>query len=182
MLEVYWGCLIFGVIFALATILFADVLGHFLDSVLLTFSLDHLAWLQPLVIVGGMTIFGGSGVLLTRNTNLTGNEIIIISLLVATVTSILLYFSYILPMRSSENSSGFFMKELIGKAGEVVVPVPADGYGEVLIKIGAGNTNQIAMSYDKATFPAGTRVIVTNVKDGILYVSVYQEQNKGGTV
>lgn len=40
----------------------------------------------------------------------------------------------------------------------------------MLIKIGAGNTNQIAASSDGEDIPAGTRVVVAEIKDGVLYV------------
>lgn len=180
MQEFYWGCLIFGVIFSIATVLFADIAGSFLDSFFPALSLDHLAWLQPIVIVGGMTLLGGTGVLLTNHTELTAAEISVLSLLTATVLSALIYFLYVKPMRTCENSSGFFIKQLIGKTGEVVVPIPASGCGEVLIKIGAGNTNQIAVSNDNVALAAGTQVVVTDVKNKILYVSNYQEQHGGG--
>ncbi len=61
------------------------------------------------------------------------------------------------------------------------MPLPASGYGEVLIRIGAGNTNQIAVSNDNVALAAGTQVVVTDVKDRILYVSNYQEQHEGGS-
>lgn len=166
MLELYWGCLIFGVIFAIATIFFGD---------LFDVSLDHLEWLQPTVLVSGITIFGGTGVLLIRYTDFIGSVVVVVSLLVTTILSGLLYFVYIKPMKNCENSSGFFIKELIGKTGEVTIPVPASGCGEVLIKIGAGNTNQIAASNDKVEISAGTQVVVTDVREGILYVSSYKE-------
>lgn len=59
--ELYWGCLIFGVIFSIATILFADILDIIFDGFFLSLSLDHVECLQPMVIVGGITIFGGAG-------------------------------------------------------------------------------------------------------------------------
>lgn len=178
MLELYWGCLIFGVLFASITILFGDLL----DGYFHVFSLDHLEWLQPMVIVGGVTIFGGTGLLLTRYTEFMGPVVIVFSLLTAAILSILVYFIYIKPMKNCENASGFFITDLIGRVGEVLVPVPARGCGEVLIKIGAGNTNQIAASKDMVELPAGTQVVVATIREGILYVSHYKEQDKGGTV
>lgn len=179
MLEIYWGCLIFGVFFAIVTIVFGDVSGSHLGG---CFSGDHLEWLQPTVIVGGMTIFGGTGVLLTGYTEFIGSVVIVLSLLVAALLSVIVYFVYIKPMKNCENSSGFFIKDLIGRTGEVMVPVPPSGCGEVLIKIGAGNTSQIAASNGKVEIPAGTRVVVNEIREGILYVTSYKEQNKGGAV
>ncbi|HWR41921.1 protease [Sporomusa sp.] len=181
MLEIYWGCLIFGVIFAVVTLLFGDVL-HSALSVSPEFSFDHLAWLQSMVVVGGITSFGGAGVLLTGYTELTGSEVIMLSLFAAIVLSVLVYFVYVKPMRNCENSSGFFITDLIGKTGEVIVLIPAGGFGEVLIRIGAGNTNQTAASHDKVELPAGTRVVVAEIREGVLYVCRNNEQGGGGTV
>jgi membrane protein implicated in regulation of membrane protease activity len=182
MLELYWGCLIFGVIFAIVTVLFGDLLDSTSDGFLQVFSLDHLVWLEPTVVVGGVTILGGTGVLLTRYTKFTDSVVIIFSLLAAAMLSVLVYFVYIKPMKNCENSTGFFIKDLIGKTGEVMIPVPAIGCGEVMIRIGAGNTNQIAASKDKQEIPAGTQIVVVDISDGILYVSYYKEQDKGGAL
>ena len=47
-------------------------------------------------------------------------------------------FLYIRPMERSENSSGYSMNELTGLIGEVLVPIPVVGFGEVMVKAGAG--------------------------------------------
>ncbi|CQR72735.1 putative membrane protein YuaF [Sporomusa ovata DSM 2662] len=180
MLELYWGCLIFGVIFATVTILFGDLLDSHLDGFFHVFPLEHLEWLQPMVIIGGITIFGGMGLTLTRYTELAFSWVILFSLFTAILLSMLIYFLYIKPMRNCENSVGFFIRDLIGRTGEVTVPIPVSGYGEVLIKIGAGNTNQIAANYDNAELFVGTQVIVIDVRENVLYVSNCTEQNKGG--
>lgn len=171
MLELYWGCLIFGVVFAVVIILFGDILDGPFNEILHVFSVDHFEALQPMSIVSGITIFGGMGLLLATYTNLMNSAVVAISLLVAIVLTIFLYFIYIKPMKNCENSTGFFIKDLIGKKGEVIVPISANGCGEVLIKIGAINTNQIAASNNKLDIPAGIEVVVVDAREGILYVS-----------
>jgi len=91
----------------------------------------------------------------------------------AVLLSSLVYFAYVKPMKGAESSTGFSVQDLIGKIGEVIVPIPAKGCGEVLIKIGAGNTNQIAASSDGEDIPAASRVVVAEVKEGVLYVFRY---------
>jgi len=93
------------------------------------------------------------------------------SLLVAIVVSLCIYFLYVKRMRDAENSTGFSITELAGRIGEVSAAIPSDGYGEVVIKTGVGVTNQIAASFDKEELPAGTRIVVVEVKDDTLYVS-----------
>lgn len=176
MLEVYWMCLSGGVLFALVSIIFGDVLGDIFDGVFDALSFDHVDFLHPMVLVGGVTIFGGSGVMLSRYTAMEPVPVALLSLMIAIALSILVYFAYVKPMKNSENSTGFSMKDLVGKIGEVSVPIPVGGYGEVILKVGAGNTNQIAATLDQADIPAGTRVVVGETKDGVLYVFPYDKE------
>ncbi|WP_088228249.1 protease [Desulfosporosinus sp. FKB] len=174
MLEVYWICFSGGVLFALVTLIVGDILGDFLGGFFHSLSMDHLDVLQPMVLVGGITVFGGSGIMLNQYTHLEPVSAAIVSLVISSLVSIGVYFSYIKPMKNSENSTGFSMKDLVGKIAEVTVPIPVEGYGEVVLKAGAGNTNQIAGNLDSVEIPSGTRVVVGKEIDGILYVFRYE--------
>lgn len=174
MLEFYWICLIGGVLFAVVTIVFGDILGDIFGGFFDSLSMDHLDFLQPMVLVGGITIFGGSGIMLSQYTLLEPFPAAIVSLMISIAVSFLVYFSYVKPMKNCENSTGFSIKDLVGKIGEVTVPIPVGGYGEVVLKVGAGNTNQIAANLDQVEIPAGTRVVVGETKDGVLYVFRYE--------
>lgn len=176
MLDLYWMCLIGGVLFALVSIVFGDVLGDIFDGFFDSLSFEHIDFLHPMVLVGGITIFGGSGVMLTKYTHMDPGPAAILALMISIAVSILVYFSYVKPMKNSENSTGFSMKDLVGKIGEVTVPIPVGGYGEVILKVGAGNTNQIAASLDQEDIPTGTRVVVGETKEGVLYVFPYDKE------
>lgn len=175
MQTVYWGCLYGGIIFAVITIVFGDILGDAFDGLLDALSFDHLDFLSPMVIVGGITAFGGAGIMLDRLTSLETLIVAIFSMMIATSLSIFVYFIYVKPMKNAENSTGYAMSELTGKIGMVTIPIPEEGFGEVLIKIGAGNTNHIACSCDGEKFAAGTRVVVAGIKDGAVEVIRYQD-------
>lgn len=175
MLEIYWICIIGGVLFALVSIVFGDILGDLVGGFFDFLSFDHLDFLHPMVLIGGITIFGGSGIMLSRYTHMEPVPVAILSLMIAIAISILVYFAYVKPMKNSENSTGFSIKDLVGKIGEVTVSIPVSGYGEVLLRVGAGNTNQIAASLDQSEIPTGTRVVVGETKDGVLYVFPYEE-------
>jgi membrane protein implicated in regulation of membrane protease activity len=174
MQTVYWGCLYGGIIFALVTIIFGDILGDIFSG-LDSLSFDHLDFLSPMVIVGGITAFGGTGIMLDRLTSLETLIIIILSLIIAIALSVFVYFIYVRPMKNAENSNSYTMSDLVGKIGIVTVPVPKNGFGEVLIRIGAGNTNHIACSCDGEGFTQGPRVIVAEIKDGVVNVFRYQD-------
>ncbi|MFS0727735.1 NfeD family protein [Paenibacillus sp. 1P07SE] len=166
------ACLVGGILYAVVSVIFGDVLSEALDGMLDFLSMESMSWLQPMTLVGGITAFGGAGLLLTRYTAIGAWAVVLIALLSSVVIGISVYFLYVKPMQNSENSSGFSFQELSGKIAEVLVPIPASGYGEVLLRVGsAGVTNQIAASHDGEPIPAGSKVVVVEVRDHTLYVS-----------
>lgn len=179
MVEVYWACFIGGALFAIVTIIFGDILGHIFDGmfdgIFHAVSGHHLDIFPPMVTVGGITVFGGAGIMLTKYTPFQTAAVILLSLFIAFLVSALVYFVYVRPMKNAENSISFSLADLEGKLGEVSVPIPVKGFGEVILRIGAGNTNQIAGSNDNTEISAGTKVVVGEVRDGILYVFKYEE-------
>lgn len=174
MLEIYWSCLIGGALFALVIVFLGDLIGHVFDGFLDFLSMDHLDFMSPTVIVGGITVFGGTGIMLSKYTSLETLAVAVLALTMSIFISALLYFAYVRPMKNSENSTAFYAQDLVGKIGEVNIPIPKKGFGEVILRVGAGNTNQIAGSFDGEELPAGIKVVVADVKEGILYVFPYQ--------
>ncbi|PAD80451.1 protease [Paenibacillus campinasensis] len=171
--ALYWGCLFGGILFAVVSVLLGDVLSSAMDGVLDFLSFDFF---NPMVIAGGITVFGGAGIMFTQYTNMAAGAHVTLSILSAIVVSILVYFGYVRPMENSENSTGFSEKELAGRIGTVTVPLPAEGFGEVMVRVGAGNTAHIASSFDRKILPAGARVVVIDVVEGVLRVSELEER------
>ncbi|PYI53475.1 NfeD family protein [Paenibacillus flagellatus] len=175
--QLFWSCLAGGVLFAVVTVIFGDLVSHAVDGMLDFLSVDGHRKLKPMVIVSGITAFGGAGLLLLHYTPLGGAPAVVVSLVAAVVVAYVVYVAYVRPMDDSENSTAFSIRELTGRIGEVLVPIPPRGYGEVLVKVGAGRTNQIAASFDGETLHAGERVVVVEVRDDTLFVSRFD----GGT-
>lgn len=173
MLELYWGCFAGGILFALVVVILGDLIGHIFSG--LGNFMAH-GVLDPVVIGGALTSFGGTGILLTEYSTVHPALIFILALMAAILLSLLIFLAYVKPLRNSENSTGFSIHDLSGKIGEVITPVPANGYGEVLVKIGAGNTNQIAASFDHEEIQSGTRVVVVEVKNDTLYVARFENK------
>ena len=169
--QVYWACLVGGALFAVITVVFGDLISNMLDGLFDFLSINGHKAFQPMTVVGAIAVFGGAGILLTRYTGLTAPVTAVLSVLTAVAAAVVVHFLYVRPMERSENSTGFSMQDLEGKIGEVIVPIPPRGYGEVLIKAGAANTNQIAASFDGDTIEAGARVVVVQVRDDTVYVS-----------
>ncbi len=173
--ELYWGCLIFGIIFAFLSVIIGDLLSDALDGMFEFLSIDGPDYIKPMVIVGFITTFGGSGILLTEYVTSIALIVIPLALIVAFFTSVLIYLFYVKPMNNAEVSTGFTYQDLIGKIGEVSIPLPEDGYGEVTVNIGGGNTNQIAKSFEHHSIPSGEKVVVIDVKESVLLVSKLNE-------
>ncbi|WP_010272778.1 NfeD family protein [Paenibacillus senegalensis] len=172
MLEFYWGCLIFGVLFALVTVLLGDLLSSAADGFLDFLSVDFL---QPMVVAGAITIFGGAGILLTKYMpGVVGWLLVLIAIVIALAGAAMIYFFYVKPMNNSENSTGYSFQDLKGCLAEVITSIPENGYGEVIVKVGAGISNKPAKSIDKQPIPAGEQVVVVEVKQGVLLVSKYE--------
>ena len=125
---------------------------------------------RPVTLLGTVTAFGTSGLVLTKTTTFTPSMVLWSSLGVGIVSFFLLYFIWVRPMEYADNSTAFSIQELKGKTGEVITTLPSKGYGEVLVPIGSGHTNQIAASIDQKEIPQGTKVVIVEVKDHTLYV------------
>ncbi|MNN21483.1 putative membrane protein YuaF [compost metagenome] len=164
-----------GALFTLISTLFGDLLGGWLEGAFDFLSVDFF---KPIISASAITTFGGSGILLSRYTNINSIAVLIISILIALLLSVIIYFAYVKPMENSENSVGFSNSELPGKLGEVTVPIPSNGYGEIMIKMVSGNTLHIASSWDGRDIPVGTLVVVVDTKDGVVQVSEMYENDE----
>ncbi len=90
--------------------------------------------------------------------------------MVALIGVVFFYFIVIRPSERTESSTGFRLDDLVGKQGEVWITIPSDGFGEVVITIAGGNTNHIAASIAGKSIPEGTKVLVKEVRDHVIYV------------
>ncbi|WP_127534739.1 protease [Paenibacillus kobensis] len=169
--ALFMACLVGGVLYTVVAVIFGDIIGQALDGALDFLSIDGHPLLNMSALAGAVTAFGGAGLLLDRYSALGVVMVVLLALLAAVIAGILVFFIYIRPMDKSENSIAFSTALLVGMLAEVLVPIPAAGCGEVLLKVGAGVTNQIASSYDGQPIEGGSRVVVVEVQDGTLLVS-----------
>lgn len=170
---VYWGFFLFGIVFGLITVIFGDLLSgidgifDFFESI----GIQSLSLFQPVSILSGMTVFGATGIIATKFTNLSLLLVLLVSIMMASLSMVVVYYAFVKPAHQAENSLAFSIRQLIGKQAVVSITVPAEGYGEVMIKVGGGYSNQIAASYDKVEIKQEQHVFVVDEKEGVLYVS-----------
>jgi membrane protein implicated in regulation of membrane protease activity len=174
MMEIYWGCLITGIVFTLLTVLFEDFLGNMFDGVMDALTIDLPGIFQTTVIMSALTAFGGAGILLTTYSIIPWPLILLVSLVIAIILSVLFYYLYVKPMENTENSTGFSIHDLVGMVGEVSITIPGKGYGEILLTIGGSSTNQIAASFDGVEIKSGEKALVIEISEGTLLVSPYE--------
>ncbi|WP_462411066.1 NfeD family protein [Neobacillus sp. Marseille-QA0830] len=162
-----YGLIISGVL-TVIYVLFSDV-----------FHIDTgdggLSFLNPVLVFAFVTILSASGYLLERLSSL--NELLIfgISAAVSFILVSLLNVFILIPMSSAEESLVYRESDLRGRIGTVITAIPADGFGEVMIENASGRIAKPAASFDGESIPNGTRVLVIQVKNGVLEVSIHQE-------
>ncbi len=177
MTTAYWTCLLGGLAVTVLLLVLGDLLDGAIDALdgALDGAFDSLDLgdvFDPLSAVAGVTLFGGAGILLDQFLALSNPVEIALAALIGIVGAVGLHVVYVKPMKASENSTAFSVREYAGKTGELATGVPAHGYGEVLVRMGASTTFQTAASFDGEPIPTGTPVVVVEVDaDGILRVA-----------
>jgi len=183
MSTLYWSCLVGGFAVTLLLLVVGEVLEAALDALDVALeALDLGDALDPLSAVAGVTLFGAAGVLLDTYAGLDTVPEAVIAALVGLVGAVALHVVYVKPMRQSENSTGFSVREYAGKTGELTTGVPEGGFGEVVVRMGASTTFQTAASFSGHPIPTGTRVVVVEVgPQGVLRVAPLNTDDLAGS-
>ena len=173
MTTVYWYCLLGGLSLSVLLVFLGDVLEAAMDA--LDGALDALdlgGVFDPLSGVFGAAVFGGAGLLLDAYAGLGRIPEGVVAATLGVAAAVALHLIYVKPMKASENSTGFSVREYAGKTGELTTGVPEGGFGEVIVRMGASTTFQTAASFSGAPIPSGTAVVVVEVdREGVLRVA-----------
>lgn len=169
--TLFWICFLIGVVYTVVVVIFGDALAGAFDASLEWLQLDNLPMIQPMTLMSGLTIFGGAGIVLLQFSFLTMTVVVLAALGIAVVGVIIVYFLYIKPMANAESSIGYSIYDLVGKEAQVIVPIPAEGYGEVIVKTIGGIASHTAASYGQVEIAGERSVVVIEVQDGVLLVS-----------
>lgn len=137
--------------------------------------LDGLDFLNPVLIFAFVTILSASGYLFERLSSIHFLLIFGISALVALIVVTLLNVFVLVPLSSAEESLVYKESDLQGRVGTVITTIPLDGYGEVMIDSTSGRIAKPASSFDGDQIPNGTSVLIVQVKNGVLEVTVHHQ-------
>lgn len=135
--------------------------------------IDGPDFLNPVLIVAFMAVFSASGFIFEKVSSLQELLAAGLSALIGLLIVSLLNIFVLIPLASAEESLSFHESALKGRVGRVLTSVPEDGFGEVLIEGNSGSIAKPAASFENEGIPALTRVLIVDVKNGILYVTPY---------
>ncbi|SDO38034.1 hypothetical protein [Alkalicoccus daliensis] len=130
---------------------------------------------NPITIIGFITLFGGLGYIGEVLGLVSSGLLIIVNLLLSAVIIVLVNFYIILPLKRTEKSMSSSIQDLKGRVGEVYTSIPADGFGEVIIRRTHGTVSKPAKSFDGEPLKEGRFVLIVDIdEEGVLLVSEYE--------
>lgn len=163
--EVIYGAVL--VVSALLTVLyffFSDVLDGLFDVA------DHPLF-SPQLVLSFFIVGSAVGLLAEWYTDWASSLVLWLAIGVALVAVLLLHFFVFLPLRSAEASLGYTDADLEGALAKVTIPVPPDGFGEILISRKSGAVAKPAKSLHREEIAAGEEVVIVQMENGIAVVA-----------
>ena len=171
--------MLFG--FSLATVYLTILIVIGLVTVLYLFFSDladgaaeGIPFVDPAVILSFITVTAAGGYLLEVFASLSHLFVLILAAIISSISTALLYFFFLVPLRSAEVSLAYTEESLAGQTGKVITPIPVDGFGEIIIETASGIINKRAASYDQQEIPYNQEVLIIEVMDGTVYVQPYE--------
>ncbi|MFB5283077.1 hypothetical protein [Peribacillus sp. Hz7] len=130
---------------------------------------------NPTLVFSFFTLFFATAFLFTWGAGLHEWLVASLSFVISLIMVTLLNLFILIPISTAEESLAFTEDDLQGRVGRVLTAVPVDGFGEVLIESNSGNIAKPAASYNNEAIPFDTKVLVIEVKEGVLYVIAYKQ-------
>nr|WP_093061648.1 NfeD family protein [Psychrobacillus sp. OK028] len=128
---------------------------------------------NPTTILSFLLFICASGFILLKLTDWDEKIIIVAALLISGILTFLLYFFILVPLASAEVSTAYTNESLQGQIGRVIVPIPSDGFGEIVIETVSGVISKRAAGYDKEEIEYDKQVLIIDVEDGTFLVKEY---------
>lgn len=157
-----YGLIVIGLI-TILYVLFADAIDG-MDSGIL----------NPTTILTFLLFICATGFILLKFTNWNDEIIIIVALVISSILTFLLYFFVLVPLASAEVSTAYTNESLQGQVARVIVPIPIDGYGEIVIETVNGIISKRAVGYDKEEIDYDKQVLIIDIEDGTFLVKEYE--------
>lgn len=137
---------------------------------------EGLPILNPSVILSFITMVAAAGYILEKFAWLSSGINIVIACILGAVLSTLFYLFILVPLKSADVSLAYTEESLGGQLGKVIVPIPIDGFGEVVIESASGMITKRATGFDNEAIDYDTTVLIVEVKEGTLFVRAYEKK------
>ncbi|WP_163100052.1 NfeD family protein [Peribacillus alkalitolerans] len=157
--------IVFGVL-TLLYLLFADILEG-----IATTSFDFF---NPTLCLAFFTFFSAGGYILERLSPFKSIFIVLISIITSLFLVTLLNVFILIPLSKAEESLVYTQDSLKGRIGKVIIPIPEDGFGEVLLESNSGRISKPAACFEGSAINEGQIVLVIDIQHGVLYVSPHE--------
>ncbi|GAF12709.1 hypothetical protein JCM19045_1918 [Bacillus sp. JCM 19045] len=90
---------------------------------------------------------------------------------IALILAILFNLFILTPLQHTEESNAYSDEDLEGRTGEIILSIPEDGFGEVIMRGDSGTISKTASSVDGTVIQSGTNVVIVKIEHGIAYVA-----------
>lgn len=137
---------------------------------------EGLPILNPSVILSFITMMAAAGYILEKLAWLSSGLNIIVAIILGSILSTLFYLFILVPLKSADVSLAYTEESLGGQLGKVIVPIPIDGFGEVVIDSASGMISKRAAGFDNEAIDYDTTVLIVEVKEGTLFVKEYEKK------
>lgn len=137
---------------------------------------EGLPILNPSVILSFITMVAAAGYILEKLAWFSSGINIVVALILGAILSTLFYLFILVPLKSADVSLAYTEESLGGQLGRVIVPIPIDGYGEVVIESASGMISKRAAGFDNEAIDYDTTVLIVEVKEGTVFVKEYEKK------
>ncbi|MFC7687182.1 hypothetical protein [Ureibacillus sp. GCM10028918] len=135
---------------------------------------EGIPFVDPAVILSFITITSAGGFLLEKFANLSSSLILIFACILSAIITSLIYFFILVPLKSAEVSLAYTEESLGGQVGKVIVPIPVDGFGEIIIETVNGIISKRATGFENESIEYDEQVLIIEAKEGTVYVKKYE--------
>ncbi len=126
--------------------------------------------LSPIIIASFLTTFGGIGLFLTYQNNLSPTSVIGISIGISVLAALLIFLLVVIPMTKADRSTAKAANEMIGKTAEVITVISKKDHGEIIYSQGMSRLSAPALSLEDKRIEPGSRVEIVDVTGGTFIV------------
>jgi len=168
-LNIYIGCLAFGLFYALIAIFLGDHGG--VDS----HDIGHegaegVSPLKPIVIATFITLFGGFGTIGHFMSNAAAILVFLFALAMGLIGASAIFYTVVVPMYKCQSNSVVSSESIKNALADVITPIPSDGLGEVTYVVGTSRYTSPAKSLNQEEIQKGCAVVIIDIKDSIAEV------------